>query len=73
MKKQSLLQKAKKIKGRVQTRITEEDIELALAWVNDTISYGQVAKVYGYSGPSAAGYCKLAQALKYHMNKKRPK
>ena len=48
MKKQTLLEKAKKISTKRGITNSKEDLEIALAWLKDEVTLGQVARVYGY-------------------------
>lgn len=66
----SLLDKAKSL-ARIKTssHYTEEDIELALAWVNDEIGIKQISAVKGINNVSV--YVFLARALKQWLNEKR--
>ena len=69
MKTQSLLQKAKAIHNRRSLRaITDEQIELAVAWARDEISYMQVHQVIGKRDGMAA-YTLLARALREHIKR----
>lgn len=51
--KQTLLQKAKSITHTRKTNITEEEIELSIAWMTDEVTFSQVMKVLdSNSGPT---------------------
>ena len=54
--KKTLLEKAKEIKIRRQLKgYTNEEIELAIAWLTDEISLGQFTKVMWNTTTSASG------------------
>ena len=60
----SLLEKAKQYKKSRGTRgITDEDIELAFAWLNDEVNTVQVGAAYDSKAGSALMY-KMGLALK---------
>lgn len=64
----TLLEKAKKLKGKKILNVSKQDIELALAWVNDEVSLAQVMSVYELRG--SAVYSKLAISIKAHLQNK---
>lgn len=68
MKKESLLEKAKKVgrKNNTTQNITDEHIELALAWARGDVSYSQIKKVLGLTVPSTI-YSFLAFSLRKHI------
>ena len=60
----SLLEKAQNHKSSKSLKyITNEDIELAVAWLNDEINGVQIAAAYGAKSGSALTY-RMASALK---------
>jgi len=64
MEKQSLTDKAKAQKPeRTPYKITQEVIDLALAWKNDEVSIGQIQKALNIKEPNKI-YAILARALK---------
>lgn len=72
-KELSLIEKAKQHKTQ-KDKITDQDIELALAWVRDEISISQGCAAYGKYKQPAAFYCRLANSLKkYILNQKEGK
>lgn len=63
--KNTLVQRAAKLEMKVgrRRRFTEkEHQELAVAWLNDAVTFTQIAKVMKFSGHSVYGF--LATALK---------
>lgn len=64
----SLLQKAKKQKSDAtkMTVITDEHIELALAWCRDEVTYTQVNLALAHNSQTQT-YITLARALKKHF------
>ena len=68
MKKESLLEKAKKVgrKNNTTQDITDEHVELALAWARGEVSYSQIKKVLGLTVPSTI-YSFLAFSLRKHI------
>ncbi len=71
--KETLLQKAKKRgKNNKPELITQEHIELAIAWVNGEIGAVQVQSALGIKSPSQI-YSFLAFALKEHLLKSKNK
>lgn len=67
-KKLTLLQKAKMVEIRTKPmlRITDEDIELALAWANDEITIVQAGEAYGMPHRGSSVYSRIALSLKKH-------
>jgi len=65
----TLLEKAKGLKTKRLSKVSDEEIELALAWVNDEVSFTQVMAVVQKKSGSAA-YGKLAIALKAYLQNK---
>jgi hypothetical protein len=66
MKKElSLLEKAKLVKSS-KKNYTEQEIELALAWVDGSISLTQIVKVFQLKSVTA-GYIFIANCLKYYI------
>lgn len=67
--KTSLLERARKerVKKAVPAKMTDEHIELALAWAKGEINYTQVRKVLGI--PPASTYSFLALALRAHLER----
>jgi hypothetical protein len=63
MAKQSLLDKAKETKTRKRSDATEEEIELALAWLADEVSIGQLNKALDKAA-GAGAYSWLASTLR---------
>jgi hypothetical protein len=66
----TLLEKAKAIPGikyRKYEGQTEEDIELALAWVNDEVTLTQVSKAHGLVGVNGSTYSRIALSLKKYI------
>ena len=64
---ETLLQKAMKVKRRslMRERIGDQEIELALAWLQDKITISQAAKVVSPSGKNSGNVSyKLAICLK---------
>lgn len=72
MKKESLLEKAKKVgrKNNTTHDITYEHVELALAWARGEVSYSQIKKVLGLTVPSTI-YSFLAFSLRKHIENKK--
>ena len=72
MKKESLLEKAKKIerKNPMADNINAEHIELALAWARGEVSLSQIQKVLAMNVPSTI-YSFLAFALRKHIQNKK--
>lgn len=69
MTKQTLLDKAKARKSNYKFSLaSNEDIELALAWVRDEISLTQVCVAYD-SKPGTSIYSRLAISLKAHIQR----
>lgn len=70
----SLLEKAKRI-GRANFQvkpITQEHIDLALAWCRDEIGLRQVAVALGFPNrQTSSAYVTLARALKHHVRSKK--
>lgn len=65
--KESLLDKAKKVKkGHLNSDVTEEKIQLALAWVKGDVSTAQIKKAIETRSSSNV-YTLLAHALKEHI------
>jgi len=58
----SLLEEAKKIPSNRTTNISDDDIELAIGWLKDEVTIGQVSKIYNTSGSN--GYQKVARFLR---------
>lgn len=76
MEKETLLEKAKKQRSEsVRTQITEEVMELAMAWVRGDVTLGQCCKaVYGEKTQTSSGgnlLYKFATAFKeaYRLGK----
>lgn len=72
MKQKTLLEKAMDLKTfhTKISNITEEDIELALAWVNGKVSFSQIQKVKNF--PSAtSSYIFLSSTLKKYILEKK--
>lgn len=70
-KKESLLQKAKKIpmqKSRIN-HLPQDFEEVALAWCRDEISLTQICKAMGLDNTGYRVYAKLALTLKQYFNK----
>ena len=64
----SLLEKAKEYTTKKTAgAATEEEIELALAWVNDEVTLYQVARACGKKSGTGNIYIRLAIALKAHL------
>lgn len=59
----TLLNKAKGFKSKIITKVTDEDIELALAWLKDEINSVQVSVAYDRK-PSSAMMYRIASSLK---------
>jgi len=72
MKKESLLEKAKKVgrKNNTTQDITAEHVELALAWARGDVSYTQIKKALGLTVPSTIYYF-LALSLRKHIETKK--
>ena len=68
MGKESLLEKAKKVgrKNNTTRDITDEHVELALAWARGEISYSQIKNVLGLTAPSTI-YSFLAFSLQKYI------
>lgn len=66
----SLLQKAQSVpQGNRKTHNSftdEERMQLALAWLNNEVTIGQVSKAFGVKGTS--GYTHMAMGLKHAFN-----
>ncbi len=61
----NLLEKAKTIdKKRPQVIITDEHIELALAYIRDEVSIASVGEAMGYRQGAQSAYTTLARSLK---------
>ena len=56
--------KATKVRKGNAKDITSEDVELAIAWVRDEVTYSQVCSAYDLKKGSASVYSKLARSLK---------
>lgn len=71
MGKKSLLEKAKKVgcKSNAAVNITDEHIELALAWARGEISCIQIIKALGI--PPSTIYSFLAFSLRKHIKKQK--
>lgn len=70
MKEKTLLEKAKGVKGnRTPQKITDEHIELALAWVNGEVPYSAVNIALGKPKVGSHAYTFLALTLKAHLLK----
>jgi hypothetical protein len=67
-KRETLLEKAKKIGRKPNTKqvIKDEHVELALAWAKNEISFTQVAEVLGKSKGSI--YAFLAHAFREYVD-----
>lgn len=62
--KKTLLEQAKKFKSYRRIRkMSDEELELTLAWLEDEISYGQIAKVLGLKGSNVYNF--VATGLRY--------
>lgn len=61
----SLLEKAKLIKANKNT-YTEQEIELALAWVDGSLSLTQIVEVLQLKSVTT-GYLFMAKCLKYYI------
>ena len=61
--KQTLVEKAKSLPRRKGRTLTEEEVELVLAWLNDEVSIGQVIKAIGATS-GASPYVFLAIGCK---------
>jgi hypothetical protein len=70
--KRSLLTKAKSrpSKRYKRTAVTREQLELALAWAHDEISYVQVQHALGIKTPGSNTYVLLARALRAYVRNK---
>lgn len=68
--KKTLLEQAKILTDARVTnvRYSEEEIELALAWVSGEVTLTQVARVMSPTGKASGGYAFLACALRQWMN-----
>ena len=60
----SLLQLAKEAPIRKTKQVSDQEIELALAWIKNEITQSQVAKALGISPTGNRGYAELSRALK---------
>lgn len=65
----TLLQKAKLCPQRKQRAATEQEIELALAWVNDEITYSQAQEALTGNRGGMTAYVRLAIALRDYLRK----
>ena len=63
----TLLEKAISQRNSKRVKANQEDIDLALAWLQDKVITFQVAKAYGVNGGNV--YSRLAVALKSAFNK----
>ena len=70
MAKKTLLEKAKQIEGKAHSSISEEDIQLALAWARDEVSLTQCVGAWGKKNGGSI-YSRLANALKIHITRKK--
>lgn len=70
----TLLQKAKEVAvfHKQFKKTTDEDIELALAWVKDEIKTSQITKVFSYKNQNQTKTF-LADTLKFYLIKKQNK
>lgn len=59
----TLLNKAKEFKSKIITKITDEDIELALAWLKNEVNTTQISVAYDRKPGSAMMY-RVASSLK---------
>ena len=65
MKKETLLEKAKKVKYKKRRgAATNEEIELALAWIKDEVITRQVAEAMGQNAVSGRVLYRLSICLK---------
>ena len=70
-KKNSLLLKAKSIKSKTIEKVSEEQIELALAWARGEVSYTQVNfAITGKETNSGKCYTFIANGLKKYIQNK---
>lgn len=69
-KGQTLLQKARQVKSRLvyRTNITDEEVELAVAWAKGEISFKQVREVLGIAHTTC--YAWLAVRLREYILRK---
>lgn len=62
---ETLLEQAKKIQQKrklMKPVVTDEDIEVALAWMSGDITLYQIQKLYGFT--ANIGYCRLSLFLR---------
>lgn len=68
---QTLLEKAKSHSKKKESKVSEQEIELALAWVAGEITYIQIITALGFKPTEMSKLYKfLAEALKSHLQKK---
>jgi hypothetical protein len=70
MNEKTLLEKAMEIERKGKREITDESFALALAWVDNKISFTQVSRVLGYNkcNGGTGTYSYLARVLKKAIN-----
>ena len=68
-KNKTLLEKAKliKIKKPHKTLISEEEMDVALAWTKEELTLSQVMEVLALTSPTSV-YSFLAKCFKYYVN-----
>ncbi len=64
----TLVEKAKEVRTRKRGAVTEEQYELALAWVKGDVGFREIKEVLGYKSPTAV-YIFLADCFRYSINK----
>lgn len=70
-KKNSLLLKAKAAKSKIIEKVSDEQIELALAWARGEVSYTQVnVAIYGSKKNSGGAYPFIANGLRRYIQDK---
>lgn len=65
----SLLEKAKEVRTKKSVPATEEEIELALAWVREEVTLYQIAQAYGKTSGTGNVYIRLAIALREYVKR----
>lgn len=63
--------KARSIKSKTVEKVSQEQVELALAWARGEVSYTQVNfAIYGAEKNSGGGYVFIANGLKKYIQNK---
>ncbi len=72
IKKNSLLAKAKSMRSKTIEKVSDQQIEISLAWARGEVSYTQVNfAIYGKENNSAGAYCFIANGLRKYIQDKK--